>query len=241
MIGTILNKTLSITCIDAYTYEPTIQALLKTEETLHHAGIRVSKVYWFSDIPMPENAAQRLQFLNIDVQWTKIKRFKRYTDEYNFITLKLVPHIAVEDFNLIIHADGFAINADAWTDEFLNYDYIGARWPNGGVGNGGFCLRSRKLYDAMLSMDIGYESINYDLGDSRYYVIDGKGDKVVPEDNIICKIYRDELQEVYDIKFATNEIADRFSIEHNMGSPWLGKSLGFHGKHGVAKHYGVDL
>jgi hypothetical protein len=26
-----------------------------------------------------------------------------------------------------------------------------------------------------------------------------------------------------------------------MSSPWLGKSLGFHGKHGIAKHYGVEL
>jgi hypothetical protein len=71
-----------------------------------------------------------------------------YNNDYSRITLKLCPEICIEDFNLIIHADGFAVNSEAWTSEFLNYDYIGARWGDGIVGNGGFCLRSRKLYDA---------------------------------------------------------------------------------------------
>ena len=46
---------------------------------------------------------------------------------------------------LIIQHDGFVLNAGAWTDDFLKYDYIGAPWPNRRVGNGGFSLRSKKL------------------------------------------------------------------------------------------------
>jgi hypothetical protein len=222
-------KTFSITCIDALNYKPTIKALEKTLDTL---PFPVTTIYWFSDIPL-ENT-----------KWIKINRFKRYTDEYNYITLKLLPHISTEDYNIIIHPDGFAVNKNAWDDEFLSYDYIGARWNNGMVGNGGFCLRSRKLYDSLLDLDVKYKSSDYSeeiINNYEYYVYDSFGDKVIPEDNIICKIYREQLQNKYGIRFAEGEIADKFSIEHNMSSPWLGKSLGFHGKHGIATHYGVEI
>jgi hypothetical protein len=155
-----------------------------------------------------------------------------------------VPHIVTEPYNIIIHSDGFAVNRNAWDKEFLNYDYIGARWNNGMVGNGGFCLRSRKLYDALLDLDVKSKTSDYPqevINNPDNYVFDAYGDKVIPEDNIICKIHRKELEEKYDIKFADGDIVDKFSIEHNMSSPWLGKSLGFHGKHGIAKHYGVEL
>lgn len=48
---------------------------------------------------------------------------------------------------LCINWDGFIVNPDSWTDEFLNYDYIGAPWPwlKYMVGNGGFCLKSIKF------------------------------------------------------------------------------------------------
>jgi hypothetical protein len=125
----------------------------------------------------------------------------------------------------------------------LNYDYIGARWGDGMVGNGGFCLRSRKLYNAMI--DLGMKNLTTDysehMNDMSCYVIDNTGTKWIPEDNIICKIHRSVLEKKYNIKFAPPELADRFSIEHNYSSPWLGQSLGFHGKHGVADYYGVKL
>jgi hypothetical protein len=227
---------LSITCIDAYTYEPTIRALERTIETLKDK-IEISTVYWFSDIAYPKET-------QYNVKWVKIPRFKKYTDEYNYITLKLVPHVAVEDFNLVIHADGFAVNKDAWDPQFLEYDYLGARWNNGGVGNGGFTLRSRKLYDAMIDVDILYKTSQYPqeiIDNHEFYVLDYYGDKVIPEDNIICKIYRHKLEQEYGIKFGDGDIVDKFSIEYNMSSHWLGKSLGFHGKHGIAEHYGVTL
>lgn len=222
---------ISLTCIDALNYTPTINALRSTLSC-----IPVSRVYWFSDIDLRTN--------EFPVTWVKIKKFKRYTDEYNFITLKLVPHVVTEPYNIIIHSDGFAVNKNAWDDEFLKYDYIGAKWNNGMVGNGGFCLRSRKLYDAILELDVKYKSSDYPqevIDNSENYVFDAYGDKVIPEDNIICKIHRKDLEERYNIKFANGDIVDKFSIEHNMSSPWLGKSLGFHGKHGIAKHYGVEL
>ena len=228
---------IGITCIDALDYIPTIKALRKTVDTL---GDKVARIYWFSDIPFPET-------IDIPVTWFKIERFKNYNDEYSFITLNICPQICHEDFNLIIHADGFAVNKDAWIDEFYNYDYIGAVWNDGFIGNGGFSLRSRRLYDALLDMKVDHTTKDYaipycdKLYEGFYYAINSDGQKVIPEDNIICKIHRDILISKYGIRFADFEIANRFSIEQNMSSVWLGKSLGFHGKHGIAAHYGVEL
>lgn len=224
---------ISITCIDTLHYTPTITALKKTLETI---GDKISRVYWFSDIDFPDT-------IDVPVTWVKVEPIKVYNEDYSHITLKMCPEICIEEYNLIIHPDGFAVNRDAWTDEFLEYDYIGASWNDGTVGNGGFCLRSRKLYDAFLSMNIKNSSKDYQeyMNDSFFYVITESGEKFIPEDNIICKVHREKLEKEYDIKFAPLYVANRFSIEHNYSSMWLGKSLGFHGKHGIADYYGVKL
>jgi hypothetical protein len=221
----------SVTVIDSLYYD--LKPLKKTLEILSN---KINRVHWFSDIPFPEKP------FHVPVTWTKISKIKNYNDEYGYITLKLCPSVCTENYNLIIHNDGFAVNADAWTDEFLEYDYIGATWTDGFVGNGGFCLRSRKLYDALLDMNIPYDTNSYkDYFNGDFYSVISNGNKLVPEDSIICKIHKSTLETKYGIKFAPQQIADRFSIEHNMSSPWLGKSLGFHGKHGIHKYYGVDL
>ena len=224
---------ISITCIDTLHYTPTITALKKTIETL---GDKITRVYWFSDIDFPDT-------IDVPVTWIKIDTIKVYNEDYSHITLKLCPEICVEEHNLIIHPDGFAVNREAWTDEFLEYDYIGACWGDGTVGNGGFCLRSRKLYDAFISIDVKNSTNDYQdyMNDSFYYVITESGEKFIPEDNIICKVHREKLEKEYNIKFAPLHIANQFSIERNYSSVWLGKSLGFHGKHGVADYYGVKL
>ena len=224
---------ISITCIDTLHYTPTITALKKTIETL---GDKITRVYWFSDIDFPDT-------IDVPVTWIKVDPIKVYNEDYSHITLKICPEVCVEEHNLIIHPDGFAVNREAWTDEFLDYDYIGACWGDGTVGNGGFCLRSRKLYDAFISIGVKNSTNDYQdyMNDSFYYVITETGEKFIPEDNIICKVHREKLEKEYGIKFAPLHIANQFSIERNYSSVWLGKSLGFHGKHGVADYYGVKL
>jgi hypothetical protein len=223
---------ISITCIDTLHYTPTINAL---DHTLKTIGDKITKIYWFSDIPC--------SYSDDRIEWIKINPIKNYVEDYNYITLKLCPKVCIEDFNLIIHGDGFAVNQDAWTDEFLNYDYIGAIWGDGVVGNGGFCLRSRKLYDAFLKMDIKCSIKDYQqyLNDISCSVRNDAAETFIPEDAIICRINKNTLENEYDVKFAPADLANRFSIEHNFSSSWLGKSLGFHGKHGIAKHYGIEL
>ncbi len=97
----------------------------------------------------------------------------------------------------------------AWDAAFLDCDYIGAKWywheDGMRVGNGGFSLRSRKLLEA--------------LQDPRIVLTDA-------EDLTIGRTFRRLLEREHGIRFASEELADRFSFE--VAYP-IGKPFGFHG------------
>jgi glycosyltransferase involved in cell wall biosynthesis len=97
---------------------------------------------------------------------------------------------------LIIHPDSCVLNPDAWDNDWLNYDYIGAPWPFDAheVGNGGFSLRSKRLLDILKDAAPHFQ---------RFH----------PEDEVICRLYRKWLEDAHGIKFAPVEVAERFSIE----------------------------
>jgi hypothetical protein len=105
--------------------------------------------------------------------------------------------------------DGFVLHPDAWDDEFLEYDYIGAPWPHHpieqAVGNGGFSLRSRRLFEAM--QDINFVPSH-------------------PEDLCICHHNRTMLENRFGIRFAPLDLAERFSYERARPRE---RTFGFHG------------
>jgi len=110
---------------------------------------------------------------------------------YNNFMLNLIEYVD-DDYILVIQSDGYVVNSDMWTDEFLEYDYIGAPWPDdeewiqdqspdkrdiirkaiskNRIGNGGFSLRSRKFLEysnqfitcGYLGEDIFLTAINYE-------------------------------------------------------------------------------
>jgi hypothetical protein len=75
--------------------------------------------------------------------------------DYQSFVVKEIPNIILSNNNLssfnghflFINWDGFIVNTNSWNDQFLEYDYIGAPWPwfNYKVGNGGFCLKSKRF------------------------------------------------------------------------------------------------
>lgn len=132
-------------------------------------------------------------------------RVNSAVDYSNFVVNELPDHIDT-DFALIIQWDGFIINPGAWTDEFLEYDYIGAPWPHlvPSVGNGGFSLRSRRLMRA---------ARNLHMADTH------------PEDVRIAVDHGELLQKQYGIRFAPVDLAQRFSFENTFGDQ---PSFGFH-------------
>jgi hypothetical protein len=131
-------------------------------------------------------------------------------DDYNNIILNKLPHDVVSDYVMVLQYDGFVLSGARWRDEFLEYDYIGAPWPNFEfyrVGNGGFSLRSRRLINALFAL-------------SRFRMPNEA------EDVFIGRTLRPLLESYYSIKFAPEDLALEFSFE----SPGHRKSaFGFHG------------
>jgi hypothetical protein len=213
--------------------------------------VRTDYVYWFSSKPYPRKLIGT-EVINI---WIK-EKFENFSDDTNKIYLELMPRVITTDYNIAVQPDGFAINPDAWDDDFLNYDYVGAPWPwmwGGGppwrgpiVGNGGFSLRSRRLYEALRTIDIKYKLDEWALDDRlnmrEYYGNGPSGEKLLPEDILISLWYRDELEQKFGVKFCPPELASKFSVETvcPFTQKWLGRSFGFHGIV-AAPHYGVDL
>ena len=96
-----------------------------------------------------------------------------------------------------------------WTDEFLEYDYIGAPWPwhppAQQVGNGGFSLRSIRL--------LRFINEHY-----KEFPVEA------PEDDVLCRHYRPALER-HGFKWAPIHVAQRFSFERERPHP----TFGYHG------------
>lgn len=148
--------------------------------------------------------------------------------DYSKFMIKELTHQFATSHVLTIHADGYVLNHEAWSDEFLQFDYIGATWlykDGWNVGNGGFSLRSKKLCDILTDNDID-EALMH------------------PEDHCICRNYRKALEDVFGIKFAPEEVANRFSIEAYgsnaiHGADRYSGQFGFHSRH--VDFTGTDL
>ena len=124
--------------------------------------------------------------------------------DYSRFMVKALGDYLESDFALIVQYDGYILNGRCWSADFQECDYIGAPWSGGRVGNGGFSLRSRLLQA---------------LRDSR--IVD-----LVPEDVAICETYRGLLEADYGLRFASAQVAARFSFET---LPPPAPTFGFHG------------
>ena len=151
-------------------------------------------------------------------------------DGYSRLIIKDLHKYFETDFCLVVQEDGFVIDTNFWDDEFLNYDYIGAPWPDrvkvklgyrelrlkeNKVGNGGFSLRSKKLVKTSSEMD--FDKLQFPIKN---------------EDTIICHfLYKDMVEK--GINFAPLDIASKFAIEDpkNLYGQDINSVFGFHGKY----------
>lgn len=177
-----------------------------------------------------------------DIKVIKIPRLKS-VDEYNDFILRLGDFNIDSDFVMVVQDDGYPININNWDNRFLDFDYIGAVWPNerswierqqtrnwmhsdwNRVGNGGFSLRSRKflILSSTFSSCKGFgEDVFLSLVNHKYMVDNG-------------------------INFAPVELAQKFSYENNLEN-WrepgifdTEKHFGFHGKNFINSQELIDL
>ena len=153
-------------------------------------------------------------------------------DSYNhFMIYELHKHIETK-FALVVQADGYVLSPDAWTDEFLEYDYVGAPWPlsesayldpfgnHQRVGNGGFSLRSATLMSTPSAIDVPFDVNNGDF----YKHMDAG---LLSEDGNIC-VHNRHIFESTGCRFAPLHLALTFSIEKRLRERFFRNTFGFH-------------
>lgn len=144
--------------------------------------------------------------------------------EYSTFCIEKLSGYLESDFMITVHADGFIINPHLWSDEFLNYDYIGAPWPSEApwctksrVGNGGFSLRSRRFMELAA----------------------GLGQSFRHEDILLTNICHDDFISA-GCRYAPVEVAMKFALESKIPECDynLNNCFGFHGKGDAFYHQG---
>jgi hypothetical protein len=167
-----------------------------------------------------------------NVNPTGIKKINIKPLDYNgyshFIIYELHKYINTEHV-LIIQEDGFVVNPDKWSDEFLKYDYIGApfplpkasdnisyRDPFGNlmrVGNGGFSLRSKRILELATELKLEWKEYFGHWHEDGFFSCHNK-----------------HLYEENGCIYAPVEIAAKFSHERQTKDTLGIIPFGFHGK-----------
>lgn len=153
-----------------------------------------------------------------EIQIVPIERLNSSQAYSKFVLEQMADYISTSHC-LIVQWDGHVLDALKWRDEFLDYDYIGASWPQFDdghvVGNGGFSLRSRALIEACRRPDFNAHH---------------------PEDIAICRTNRAMLERL-GLRFAPVALANQFSAERTGD---LETTFGYHGVFLMPRALGSD-
>ncbi len=150
------------------------------------------------------DCAQKVDFCCVSIQSPSVGGMT-----YSETLQHVIPLCISTSHALIVQYDSWILDETRWNPEWLEYDYIGAPWPwytDGlNVGNGGFCLRSKRLMEFLRT-----NANEYPLTD--------------PEDNTLCRHYRPAL-EALGFRWAPLDVAHEFAFERETPHP----AFGFHG------------
>ena len=192
---------LSVTCVCIHTGEKANLGARAVQKSLECCNFGAAKMLT-DDMSLPH--AVRIPPITSLDEYSRfvIRDLHRYVD---------TPHC------LIVQWDGWPVNAAAWTNSFLDFDFIGAPWVHTGgvVGNGGFSLRSKRFLETCSKL--------------------APAEFPHPEDSWVSYRHRTTL-EALGMKFAPTNLAARFAFEGRKysGVHWSGDgrqnpgSFGFH-------------
>jgi len=158
-------------------------ARLAMEDSLRN--IEFGDAVIFSDEPIEVAGAR----------WVKVPKWPNIAECSHFMWYELPDHIATK-WAINIQWDSWIVDESYWTNEFLQYDYVGAPWwydDNLNVGNG-CALRSRSLMRFLKE-----NKERFPLSISQ-------------EDHLIGRIYRPALEKS-GFKWAPETLASQFSLE----------------------------
>lgn len=148
--------------------------------------------------------------------------------DHEYSVLENIGRLFETSHCLFTEWDGAVANPSAWNPKFLDFDFIGAPWvygsqenlfgepnpkhaapvagPENCVGNGGFSIRSKKF-----CVEVAKH-------------VDRSNTHQICSDAWMCRTLRPALEKK-KIRFASEELAERFSCENRIYSG----QFGFHG------------
>jgi len=203
-------KNVTLLALTSVNFDGHIRSLLRSMESIEFGSVK------FISHELPDNLPE-------EIIWENTKRVLNILEYSKYCIFNLHKHVDTE-FCLLTQADSWVVNPDLWDHQFLNYDYIGAPWPDSPthftdpsgifqrVGNGGFSLRSKKLLEVPRSTKIIW---NADYPN---------------EDTTIGVSNRLEYENA-GCKFAPLDVAIRFSHEMDIPENKNIASFGFHRYH----------
>jgi len=162
------------------------------------ALVKPEKTIIFSDVDLNVAATE----------WVKVPRWCTLMEHCTFFWHEQHKYIKTPHF-ISIEWDGWIIDSEQWTDEFLEYDFVGAPWwySDGlNVGNG-LGLRSNALMKF--------------LSDHR-----DKFPVRAKEDEVLGRLYRPALEK-NSFKWPDEKLASRFAFECVRPAVWS-KHFMFH-------------
>ena len=191
----------TLVAVTSVALRPTIDALVASLQR-----VRFAKALLLTDKPEHD--------LPSTIECRQINPLNSRAAYSKFMLHDLADHIDTTHA-LCVQWDGYVVNGWSWTNTFLNYDYIGAVWPQFSdehrVGNGGFSLRSRRLLRACQRVPF---------------------DEWHAEDVFIGRVHRPLLEEG-GMRFAPESVAANFSYERTKPT---GREFGFHGAFNLVQH-----
>lgn len=197
----LLLPQVTLCCVATTFHEASAAAVARSAQGCHFAAIR------FLSDRIPSGLPSGTEYIGIPP-------FKSL-DAYSHFMLKELHRYIETPFVLSVQWDGFIADVAAWENGFLQWDYIGALWPQfdtDKVGNGGFSLRSQHLLQSTAKANLVAMEV---------------------EDTSICRDNRRLLESQFKIRFAPPEVAQRFSYEAQRPP---NATFGFHGIFNMASH-----
>lgn len=166
---------------------------------------------------MQQNKFDEVLFLtdnNIEIYGVKtvlIERIKSKQEYSTFVVKELYKYIKTK-YVLQIQHDGYTLDGNMFDERLYEYDYAGALWlENDGYanGNGGYKWTTKRFLECVGTDDFVKATH--------------------PEDAQLCRTYRDYLEKTYDLKWATDEVCEKFSFElREPNQPTMGFHSYFH-------------
>lgn len=226
------DKSITLVCITSIKHELSEFAIEKTLES-----IPIDEVIVFSDKPF--NLSVGYHFFDL--------KGPINIGQYSTIILKELHKFIKTSHVLIIQYDGFATKKEFWSEDFLNYDFVGSvtntHHPHIKDSKEFFTKnRNEKILDVnkiyekptWISLGGGFSLRSKKFLEACNNIEDRlpmeDGYYIIPEDMCGCFFNRKHLEEKYDIKFAPIDIGMNFSCELYSA---YDHCLGFHGWYNI--------